>query len=77
MEVDFDLRVIDRHLEDSAIGLKTGDPQRFRLFHYPGDRPLEGVSINRTLDVNQQADLPLGTGVSGFLVEPDVQLRAR
>jgi hypothetical protein len=66
------VRVIDRLLENLAIHLKAGSPDRFGVLQRPADRPLNGITIDCALDSHEEAKLPLGTGVTRFLRKPNV-----
>jgi hypothetical protein len=72
IEVQLDIRVIDRPLENLAIHPEEGGPEWFGLSHHSADRPLQGVAFYRALDSHEQAKLPLRTGVTRFLREPYV-----
>lgn len=74
---ELDVRVIDRPLEDLAVDLDEGHPGRLGFPHRLADRPLQGVALDHAVDPHEQAELPLGVGVTGFARQPDVQLSAR
>ncbi|ASL18440.1 hypothetical protein MYCOZU2_06095 (plasmid) [Mycobacterium intracellulare subsp. chimaera] len=77
MKLEIDMRVSDRALHHLAVNLEERNPQRFGLRHRLVDRPLEDIPVYRTLDLDQQAELPLRTRITRLLREPDVQLPAR
>ncbi len=77
MKLELDMRVIDRPLNHLAVNLEERSPERFGLRHCLADRPLEDITVYRTLDLDQQAELPLRTRIARLLREPDVQLPAR
>ncbi|OMC52383.1 hypothetical protein A5747_21820 [Mycobacterium sp. IS-836] len=72
IEDELHIRVLDRLLENLAIHLKDGSPDRFGLAHYSTDRPLQGIGFYRALDFHEQTELPLRAGVSRFLRKPNV-----
>jgi hypothetical protein len=59
-------------LENLAIHPKAGGPDWFGLSYHSADRPLEGIAFYRALDSHEEANLPLGTGVTRFLGKPYV-----
>src|SRR5512139_1167496 len=51
--------VIDRLLPDTTVLLEERGPDRFGLRHDPADRPFKGPPLNRALDLDEQAELPI------------------
>ena len=72
VEGHLDVRVIDRPLEDLAIHLDDGGLGWFGLLHHVADRPLEQVTLYRAVESHKHAQLPLRSGVTRFLREPNV-----
>jgi hypothetical protein len=76
MEGQLDIRVVDRRLEDLAIHLEDGGPGRFGLSHHSAHRLRQGIAFDRTLDLREEAKVPLRTGVTRLVRKPYVQLSA-
>ena len=72
VEGDVDVRVVDRPLEDLAIHLEDGGPGRFGLPHHVTDRLLDQIALYGAVESHQHAQLPVRTGVTGFLRQPNV-----
>jgi hypothetical protein len=53
IEVQLDIRVIDRPLENLVIHLEAGGPAWFGLSHHSTDRPLKGIAFYRALDSHE------------------------
>ena len=71
VEGQLDLRIAGP-LENLAIHLEDGGPGWFGLPHHVTDRLLEQISLHRAVESHQHAQLPLSTGVTGFLREPNI-----
>jgi hypothetical protein len=69
--------IVDRCLENLAVGLKTADPDRLGLFHNTSDRPLERVTVDCAGNFYEQSDLPFCAGMTCFMRKPYVELAAR
>lgn len=67
MELEVDVRVVDRLLDHLAVDLEERDPARFGLADRLGERLLKLVAMDRAVDFDQEAELPLGAGEAGFL----------
>ena len=72
IEVQLEIRVIDRPLENLAIHRKAGGPDWFGLSYHSANRPLKGIAFYRAPDSHEKANLPLRTGVTRFLGKPYV-----
>ncbi len=53
IEVQLDIRVIDRPLENLAVDPKKGGPDWFRLAYHSANRPLKGIAFYRALDSHE------------------------
>lgn len=73
----FQFRVVERLLEDLAVGFEEGGTRRLGLLQGLPDGLLQESMIDDTVDLAQEAELPLGAGQSALVREPDVQLPAR
>lgn len=62
-----DVRVVDRLLHHLAVDLEERDPAGFGFGDGLGDGLLERVAMDLAVDLDQQTELPLGAGETGFL----------
>ena len=72
VEGHFEIRVIDRPLENLAIHLEDGGPGWFGLSYCLTDRLLKQVTLYRAVESHKHAQLPLRRGVTGFLRKPNI-----
>ena len=72
IEGKFNIRVVNRPLENLAILLKESGPGWFGLSHHSTDRPLKGITLYRAVDSHKEAKLPLRTEATRFLRKPYV-----
>jgi hypothetical protein len=72
MEGQLDIRVIDRPLENLAIHLEDRGPGWFGLPQRLTDRLPEQIRLHRAVESHKHTELPLHTGVTGFLRKPNV-----
>jgi hypothetical protein len=50
---ELDIWVVDRPLEQLAVHLEKGGPDRFGLSHHSADRPLKGITLYGALDSHE------------------------
>ncbi len=62
-----DVRVVDRLLHHLAVDLEERDPAGFGFGDGLGDGLLERVAMDLAVDLDQQTELPLSAGETGFL----------
>ncbi|ORB12613.1 hypothetical protein BST37_15920 [Mycobacterium noviomagense] len=72
VEGQLDVRIIHHFLVDLAVYLKDAGPSWFRLLYCSADRPLKDITIYRSFDFQEQAELPFRAGVTRFLRKPYV-----
>ncbi|MBI2694749.1 MAG: hypothetical protein HYX30_11035 [Mycobacterium nebraskense] len=77
MDNEFNFRIVNRPLENLAVLFKERGPDRLSLPQRSADRPLEGLSLQPTLDFREEAKLPLRSEATRLLREPYVQLPGR
>src|SRR6476661_470583 len=57
MEGKLDIRVVDRPLVNLAVLLEEGGSGGLGLPQHSADRPLEGTTLDRALDLDKEAEL--------------------
>src|SRR4029079_8744103 len=77
IESKFNVRLINRPLENVAILFIERGPDRFSLPQRSDDRPPHVLSLPRARDFREKAKLPLRSEATRFLREPDIQLAPR
>ena len=74
MKSHLDIRVIDHPLQNLAVHLEEGGPERLGFAYGSADRPLKGFPFYRTLESHEQAQLPTRIELTHLLSKPYFQL---
>ncbi|BBY10360.1 hypothetical protein MMARJ_11000 [Mycobacterium marseillense] len=77
VEDQVDIVVIDRLLEDLAVGLEERGPQAFGLVDHVSHSLMQQTGVDRPVDTDQHAQLPRHVEVAGLLRQPDIELASR
>ncbi len=77
MASKLDIRIVNYRLKNLTATFRKDGPERLGFMHHVTHGPLEQVMLDDALDSAKHAQLPLDTGVTSFLSEPDIQLPPR